>query len=112
MSSFRVTVSGSSLTDWRSYWARFRLQATPQAQRRFVKSVELFVRAIEQQAKDREAGVIPDMETYVVLRRNTGGCRPCWVMLEYANNVSIRSTSSITAGAQSDGPRRSICLTR
>ena len=30
-----------------------------------------------------------DLETYMVLRRDTSGCKPCWACIEYANGLDI-----------------------
>ena len=35
-----------------------------------------------QQALDRATGVIPDLESYIALRRDTSGCKPCWALIE------------------------------
>ena len=59
------------------------------AQRRFIETFELFFRAVAQQAKDRETGNIPDLESYIAMRRDTSGCKPCWALIEYANDVSV-----------------------
>ena len=62
--------------------------ASPGAQKRFIETFELFFRAVTQQAKDRSSGNIPDLESYIAMRRDTSGCKPCWALIEYANNVS------------------------
>ena len=56
---------------------------------RFIHTFDLFFRAITQQAADRRAGVIPDLESYIELRRDTSGCKPCWALIEYANGLNI-----------------------
>ena len=43
---------------------------------------------MSQQALDRD-GAIPDLESYIALRRDTSGCKPCWALIEYANNLDI-----------------------
>ncbi|KAI8976599.1 terpenoid synthase [Trametes punicea] len=73
----------------KSFWSRFTESATPGAQRRFIETFELFFKAVEQQAKDRKTGDIPDLESYIALRRNTSGCKPCWAFIEYANNLDL-----------------------
>lgn len=56
---------------------------------RFISTFELFFRAVAQQARDRKAGVIMDLSSYMALRRDTSGCRPCWAMIEYANGLDL-----------------------
>ena len=65
--------------------------ASPGAQKRFIETFELFFRAVTQQAKDRASGNIPDLESYIAMRRDTSGCKPCWALIEYANNVSVHA---------------------
>jgi hypothetical protein len=58
-------------------------------QQRFIETFDFFFQAVTQQALDREDGVIPDLESYIALRRDTSGCKPCWALIEYANNLDI-----------------------
>lgn len=67
--------------------------ASEGAQKRFIETFELFFHAVTQQAKDRASGNIPDLESYIAMRRDTSGCKPCWALIEYANNVSADPAS-------------------
>ena len=29
------------------------------------------------------------MESYITMRRDTSGCKPCWALIEYANDLDI-----------------------
>ena len=51
--------------------------------------MDLFFKAVTIQARDRAAGVIPDLEDYIVVRRDTSGCKPCWALIEYANGLDL-----------------------
>lgn len=51
--------------------------------------MEFFFQAIHQQAVDRTNGTIPDLESYIALRRDTSGCKTSWVLIEYAYNLCI-----------------------
>lgn len=57
--------------------------------KRFIHTFDLFFIAVTQQAQDRAAGIIPDLESYITLRRDTSGCKPCWALIEYANGLDI-----------------------
>lgn len=92
-----------------SFWRRMILTATPGTQQRFRETMDFFFQAVTQQAIDREAGVVPDLESYIALRRDTryaaypsclinvqvltrhlcSGCKPCWALIEYAYNLDI-----------------------
>ena len=51
--------------------------------------MEFFFQAIQQQALDRTNGTIPDLESYIALRRDTSGCKSSWVLIEYAHHLNI-----------------------
>ena len=78
------------LTSWRtltdisafSYYKRLILTGSSGAQRRFIETMDFFFQSVTQQALDRATGVIPDLESYIALRRDTSGCKPCWALIE------------------------------
>ena len=51
--------------------------------------MDRFFKAVTIQARDRAAGVIPDLEDYIVVRRDTSGCLPCWALIEYASGLDL-----------------------
>lgn len=73
----------------RDLYKRILLTASPGARQRFIETMDFFFQSITQQAEDRAAGVIPDLESYIALRRDTSGCKPCWALIEYAYNLDI-----------------------
>jgi hypothetical protein len=77
------------LTSCRSYFQRFLTTASSGAAQRFIETMEFFFQAVHQQALDRRSGEIPDLESYIALRRDTSGCKPCWALIEYANGLYI-----------------------
>lgn len=72
-----------------SFWGRLIPTASEGMKRRFIHTFDLFFIAVTQQAEDRTASVIPDLESYISLRRDTSGCKPCWALIEYANGLDI-----------------------
>ena len=38
--------------------------------------------SLMQQTRERMAGVTPYLESYIVVRRGTSGCFPCFVLIE------------------------------
>ena len=30
-----------------------------------------------------------DLDAYIVLRRDTSGCKPCWVLIEFVNGLDL-----------------------
>ena len=57
--------------------------------KRFLQTMELFFEAITIQSRSRTTGVIPDLEDYIALRRDTSACKPCWVLIEYAGGLDL-----------------------
>jgi len=54
-----------------------------------METMSLFFQAVHLQAIDRTNGTTPDLESYISQRRDTSGCKPCWALIEYANNLDI-----------------------
>ncbi|KAF8644897.1 hypothetical protein AX16_008181 [Volvariella volvacea WC 439] len=73
----------------RDFYKRMIKTASPGTQQRFIETFDFFFQSVTQQAIDRAAGVIPDLESYIALRRDTSGCKPCWALIEYANDLHI-----------------------
>lgn len=46
--------------------------------------MNMFFQAVEQQANDRGGEVVPDLESYIDMRRDTSGCKPVFDLIEYA----------------------------
>ena len=78
-----------NISFYRSYWTRFITEGSVGSQKRFVHTMDLFFKAVTIQARDRAAGIIPDLEDYIVVRRDTSGCKPCWALIEYANGLDL-----------------------
>jgi len=72
-----------------SYWSRFIAEGSQGSKKRFVQTMDLFFEAVTTQARDRAAGVIPSIEDYIIVRRDTSGCKPCWALIEYANGLDL-----------------------
>jgi len=51
--------------------------------------MDLFFKAVTIQARDRAAGIIPGLEEYIAVRRDTSGCKPCWALIEYAGGLDL-----------------------
>ena len=51
--------------------------------------MELFFKAVAQQASDRMHDEIPDLESYISCRRDTSGCKPCFQLIEYSGGYAL-----------------------
>ncbi|KAL7279160.1 hypothetical protein ACG7TL_007000 [Trametes sanguinea] len=71
------------------FFGRYRRTAGPGCTRRFIETMDLFFRAVAQQAKDRARGDIPSLEEYIALRWDTSGCKPCFALIEYAAGIDL-----------------------
>ena len=56
-----------------SFWGRGLPECGPGANARFMETFALFFESISLQAKAREQKVVPDLESYIELRRDTSG---------------------------------------
>lgn len=74
---------------FRSYNVRFSRLANPGTQQRFLSTLDVFFWAIGIQAHARKNHIILSLDTYVTLRRDSSGCRPCWALIEVANHLNI-----------------------
>ena len=74
---------------WFSYWTRFIADGSPGSQKRFIHGMDVFLKGVTVQARDRAAGVTPDLEDYIAVRRDTSGCKPCWALIEYSNGLDL-----------------------
>ncbi|KIM55373.1 hypothetical protein SCLCIDRAFT_134791 [Scleroderma citrinum Foug A] len=85
--TFRSNARLSGMT--RDFYKRMLQTANSGACQRFIETLELFFQAINTQATDRANGFIPNLESYISLRRDTSGCKPIWALIEYAYNLNI-----------------------
>ena len=72
-----------------SFWTRITAESSPGFQKRFIHTMSLSFKAVVTQAYDRATGVIPNLEDYIVVRRDTSGCKPCLALIEYANGWDL-----------------------
>jgi hypothetical protein len=49
----------------------------------------MFFQSVTQQSLDRSRGEILDLESYISLRRDTSGCKPVFVLMEYAAGIDL-----------------------
>jgi hypothetical protein len=59
------------------------------ALQRFQSTMDVFFQGVRAQAADRRTSRIPDLESYISLRRDMSGCKPCWALIEYAMDLHI-----------------------
>ncbi|KAG8212951.1 isoprenoid synthase domain-containing protein [Butyriboletus roseoflavus] len=73
----------------KSYFSRFIQTGGPGCTKRFIHTMDLFFIAVAKQADDRANGRIPDLESYITVRRDTSGCKPCFALIEYAARIDL-----------------------
>jgi len=64
-------------------------ESSPGFQKRFIHFMDLFLKAVTIQARDRTADTIPNIEDYVTVRRDTSGLKAAWALIEYANGLDL-----------------------
>lgn len=51
--------------------------------------MDLFFHSVTLQAHDRVRGIVPDIDSYIGIRRDTSGCKPALALIEYCYNLNI-----------------------
>ncbi|KAF9449584.1 terpenoid synthase [Macrolepiota fuliginosa MF-IS2] len=73
----------------RDFWSRCVKDCGPGAASRFKETMALFFESVNIQARARDQGDVPDLESYIDVRRDTSGCKPCWALIEYALDIDL-----------------------
>ncbi|KAF9237777.1 isoprenoid synthase domain-containing protein [Melanogaster broomeanus] len=73
----------------KSFFSRFIQTSGPKCTERFIHTMDLYFIAVAKQVEDRANGHIPDLESYIALRRDTSGVRPCCALIEYAAGIDL-----------------------
>ena len=72
-----------------SYWARCMENCKPGPAHRFKETLEQFFESVNLQAQDRDANQIPDLESFIDIRRDTSGCKSTFDLIEYAYDLDV-----------------------
>jgi hypothetical protein len=51
--------------------------------------MQMFFQAVHEEAVFRANGIIPDLETYIQIRRDTSGCKPVFDLIEYSLDLEL-----------------------
>ncbi|THU82031.1 terpenoid synthase [Dendrothele bispora CBS 962.96] len=73
----------------KDFFGRFTATSGPANIERFIYTMQLFFDAVAQQASDRAQGVIPDLESYIAMRRDTSGVKPCFVLTAWSAGFEL-----------------------
>ncbi|KAK6996946.1 terpene cyclase [Favolaschia claudopus] len=73
----------------RQFWQRASANAPQAAQERFVKSWELYLDSVVQQAQRRSVSYLCTSDEYMTARRLNIGCDPSFVLLELSLDVDL-----------------------
>ncbi|KAG6852845.1 hypothetical protein C0991_008616 [Blastosporella zonata] len=71
----------------RQFWERSMLYASESSRRRFIETFDNYTASVVQQAHDRAENHIRGIDDYFVVRRDTIGARPSFVVLTFALNL-------------------------
>ncbi|KAJ7633071.1 isoprenoid synthase domain-containing protein [Roridomyces roridus] len=71
----------------RDFWTRCISDAGVGTQARFKETLGLFFEAVGVEAQCRDSGIVPDLESCISLRRDTSGCKPCWVLIDHVSTL-------------------------
>jgi len=51
--------------------------------------MQMFFQAVQRQALFRADGIVPDLEAYIDMRRDTSGCKPVFDLVEYSLDLEL-----------------------
>jgi hypothetical protein len=51
--------------------------------------MDRYLQGVVQESRDRKSRSVPDLESYIALRRDTSGCEACFALTEYGHNLDI-----------------------
>ncbi|KAH8100789.1 isoprenoid synthase domain-containing protein [Cristinia sonorae] len=73
----------------KDFFGRYVSRGGPGCTERFIHTMDLFFKAVSQQARDRANGVVPELESYIEVRRDTSGCKPCFALIEFCADIDL-----------------------
>ncbi|KAF8811256.1 terpenoid synthase [Phlegmacium glaucopus] len=73
----------------RDFWGRCIPDCGPGAQARFKEALELCFEALNMEIRARNQGIVPDLGTFLGIRRHTSGCNPCLALIEYTLDIDL-----------------------
>lgn len=88
-SLFNPVYSTISCPSFNSYWSRCIKNCKPGPAHRFKETLEQFFESVNLQAQDRDANQIPDLESFIDIRRDTSGCKSTFDLIEYAYDLDV-----------------------
>jgi hypothetical protein len=71
------------------FFSRFTETASSGCTKRFIHAFDLILIAAAKEVDNRAKGLIPDLESYTILRRNVSGCKSCFALFEYAAQINL-----------------------
>lgn len=51
--------------------------------------MEMFFQSVVTQTQNRAQGTIPDLESYITVRRDNSGCKPCFQLAEFSAGIDL-----------------------
>ncbi|KZT04738.1 terpenoid synthase [Laetiporus sulphureus 93-53] len=85
--TFRSDTVAARVT--KSWWMKMLETIGPNSKKRFVDTMDLYFKAITQQAADRAAMRVPELAAYIHLRRRTSGCKTGFVLIGYTAHIDL-----------------------
>ncbi|TCD64044.1 terpene cyclase [Steccherinum ochraceum] len=73
----------------KDFFGRYIAEGGTGCIQRFVHTMDLFFKAVAQQARDRRDNITPDQESYIEVRRDTSGCKPCFALIEFCAGIDL-----------------------
>ncbi|KZO97574.1 terpenoid synthase [Calocera viscosa TUFC12733] len=72
-----------------NFWTRMLPDCGHRVRARFIEATAVFFQGVSRQSKLRAKEAIPSVEQFLVLRRDDGGLKPCFALIEYAAGIDL-----------------------
>ncbi|KAF9237779.1 isoprenoid synthase domain-containing protein [Melanogaster broomeanus] len=86
---FQTGKFGAQMRRSRAFFSRFIQTGGPRCTERFIRAMDLSFIAVAKQVEDRAKGHIPDLDSYITLRRGTSILAGAFALVEYAARIDL-----------------------
>lgn len=84
------------LSGWEDWWERIKVGTTIEWQDQIIKSIKSCLKSIIWEIKNQKNGCVPEVESYIEKRQNSGSVFVCFDLIERGGGMFIPSKTSMS----------------
>ncbi|KAG1747767.1 isoprenoid synthase domain-containing protein [Suillus paluster] len=73
----------------KSFFGRYMETGSPGCVERFIHTMDLWFISAAKEVDNRAKGHVDDVESYIELRRDLSGCKACFALIEFVNQLDL-----------------------